>query len=86
MRSEVTRKAAEAAATKAAMQPPPAETQFDPKEWHTVDGVAELLKVTPSQVRRWVYLGNVGSTILPGGRGRRISGAHLNAALRRGGE
>jgi excisionase family DNA binding protein len=55
--------------------------QFDPNEWHTIEEAAALLKVSPRRMRRWIYNGTVGYQVLPSGRGRRISGAHLNAAM-----
>lgn len=59
----------------------PAQAQFNPNEWHTIEEAAALVKVSPRRMRRWVYDGKVGSTVLPGGRGRRVSGAHLNDAM-----
>jgi hypothetical protein len=56
-------------------------TPFDPGQWHTIEEAAALLKVSPRRMRRWVYNRTVGSKLLPGGRGRRVSGAHLNAAM-----
>jgi excisionase family DNA binding protein len=66
--------------------PPPATAtvvlpKYDPNQWFTIEEAAALLKVSPRRMRRWVYNGAVGSEVLPGGRGRRISGAHLNAAM-----
>jgi excisionase family DNA binding protein len=55
--------------------------QFDPNAVFTIEEAAQLLKVSPRRVRRWVYNGSIGYTLLPGGRGRRITGAHLNTAL-----
>lgn len=60
------------------------QAQFDPTEVFTIAEAAELLKVSPRRMRRWVYNGRIGYTLLPGGRGRRVTGAHLNAALAAG--
>jgi excisionase family DNA binding protein len=57
---------------------------YDPEQVFTFGEVAELLQVTERRVKRWVYHGKLGYTLLPGGRGRRIKGAHLNAALAAG--
>lgn len=53
----------------------------DPNRWFTPEEAAEYLNVSARRMRRWIYNGSIGSTALPGGRGRRISGAHLNAAM-----
>jgi excisionase family DNA binding protein len=55
--------------------------QFDPNRWFTTEEAADAVRVPTRQMRRWVYNGSVGSVVMPGGRGRRISGAHLNKAM-----
>lgn len=52
-----------------------------PNEWFTIEEAAALVKVPARRMRRWVYAGTVRSTVLPGGRGRRVSGAALNEAM-----
>ncbi len=55
--------------------------QLPPDEWYTTEEAAQLLKVPTRRMRRWIYAGTVRSTVLPGGRGRRVSGAALNEAM-----
>jgi excisionase family DNA binding protein len=55
--------------------------QFNPNECFTIEEAASLVKVPPRRMKRWVYNGAVRSVVLPGGRGRRISGAALNEAM-----
>jgi excisionase family DNA binding protein len=55
--------------------------RVDENSWFTLEEAADYLRVPVRRMRRWVYNGSVGSSPLPGGRGRRISGAHLNAAM-----
>jgi len=70
--ARVVQRAAEAATT---------TPQFDPTQWFTIEEAAEAVRVPARRMRRWIYNGSVGSTVLPSGRGRRISGAHLNKAM-----
>ena len=63
------------AVAKALPSPP-----FDPAAVYTIAQAAEAFSVTPRQMRRWVYDGKMGYVLLPGGRGRRVTGQHLNDA------
>lgn len=56
-----------------AQRAPPAAT--DPDAVFTYDEAAEVLKVTPRQVRRWVAERKIGYSQLP--RGRRLLGRHI---------
>ena len=57
---------------------------FNPDQVFTIEEAAELLKVSTRRMRRWVYNGSMGYVLLPGGRGRRVTGAHLNQAMAAG--
>jgi Helix-turn-helix domain len=59
--------------------------RFAPDEVFTIEDVAEIFKVSTRQVMRWVYeQGSLKYVVMPGGRGRRILGKHINAALEAG--
>lgn len=58
--------------------------RFDPAAVFTIPEAAEKFAVSPRQMRRWVYEGKMGYVLLPGGRGRRVTGQHLNDALAAG--
>lgn len=58
--------------------------RFDPAAKFTLQEVAEIYKVPLRRVKRWVYNGSLGYELMPGGRGRRVTGEHLNAAMAAG--
>jgi excisionase family DNA binding protein len=55
---------------------------IEPNRLYTYAEAAELFGVTDRQVRRWVEEGKLDYTVLPAGRGRRISGQQYIDTIR----